>query len=235
MNAHIAPVCPSDTKEKPFICQCQAAFARRDLLTRHQRIALHEDADASGSPDGLLEPEQKLDSGEQQHGPIEADMAAAVSLSAMSVHPWPQQPPLSPAKSAVEPYPIAVPRNGILVNDDVEAPYQQSLLAEPFYEHGTQDAMGFDAHFREFANFLDGVGLPAEWSPYFDRLDRNNEAIDPAMRDSRGGTVTPGPGQPRTQPGTPFSSWLPSAPTSNRIAETFPHQSRPLPLTTRFS
>ncbi|KAL1854833.1 hypothetical protein Daus18300_011349 [Diaporthe australafricana] len=199
-----------NTKEKPFICACGAAFARRDLLTRHQRIALHEDA--SESPDGPSEP----DSGEHQHhGPVEADLAAAVSLSGMSVHHWSQQPPAPPA----ELYPMAVSRNGTLVD---EAPYQQSLLAESFYENGNQDAVGFDAHFREFASFLDGVGLPAEWSPYFHRPDRDTEVIDPAIRDSRGGSATPGARHSRTRPGTPFSSWLPSAPTGNRISETLP-------------
>ena len=113
-----------DTKEKPYVCcQCGAAFARRDLLTRHQRIALHEDA--SESPDGPTEP----DSGEQNHGPVEADLAAAVSLSGMSVHHWPQQQPAPPA----ELYPMAASRNGTLVDD---GPYQQGLLAEPFYESG---------------------------------------------------------------------------------------------------
>ncbi|KAI3395899.1 hypothetical protein diail_684 [Diaporthe ilicicola] len=199
------------TKEKPFICECGAAFARRDLLTRHQRIALHE----SQSPGGPSEP----DSGEQQqqhHGPVEADLAAAVSLSGMSVHHWSQQPPPAPP---AELYPMAVSRNGTLVD---EAPYQQSLLAESFYENGNQDTVGFDDHFREFANFLDGVGLPAEWSPYFHRPERDNEVIDPAIRDSQGGTATPGARQNRTRPGTPFSSWLPSAPTGNRIPETLP-------------
>ncbi|ETS76300.1 hypothetical protein PFICI_11687 [Pestalotiopsis fici W106-1] len=31
------------TKEKPFVCHCGHAFARRDLLTRHQRINTHHD------------------------------------------------------------------------------------------------------------------------------------------------------------------------------------------------
>jgi hypothetical protein len=32
-----------DTKEKPFSCHCGASFSRRDLLTRHQRVAQHEE------------------------------------------------------------------------------------------------------------------------------------------------------------------------------------------------
>ncbi|KAI3547493.1 hypothetical protein CABS01_11122 [Colletotrichum abscissum] len=197
------------TKEKPFICRCGAAFARRDLLTRHQRIAFHEDG--SESPGVPSEP----DSGET-HGPVEADVAAAVSLSGMSVDHWAQQqqPPAPPS----ELYPMAVPRNGALV----DASYQQALLGDQFYENGNQDAVGFDAHFREFANFLDGVGLPAEWSPYFHGPDRDHEVTDTTVKMSREGTTTPGARNSRTRPGTPFSSWLPSAPTGNRISETLP-------------
>ncbi|OBR14779.1 C2H2 type zinc finger domain protein [Colletotrichum higginsianum IMI 349063] len=199
------------TKEKPFICRCGAAFARRDLLTRHQRIASHEDG--SESPEGPSEP----DSGEI-HGPVEADLAAAASLSGMSVNHWAQPPP--PAAQA-DLYPMAVPRNGALVD---ASSYQQTLLADQFYENvsGNQDAVGFDAHFREFANFLDGVGLPAEWSPYFHGPDRDNEVADSVIKESREGTATPGARNSRTRPGTPFSSWLPSAPTGNRITEALP-------------
>ncbi|OHW99697.1 C2H2 type zinc finger domain-containing protein [Colletotrichum incanum] len=171
------------------------------------RIAFHEDG--SESPEGPTEP----DSGEN-HGPVEADLAAAVSLSGMSVDHWAQQPPAPPADL----YPMAVSRNNALV----DASYQQTLLADQFYENGNQDAVGFDAHFREFANFLDGVGLPAEWSPYFHGPDRDNEVADSTMRESREGTATPGARNSRTRPGTPFSSWLPSAPTGNRISEALP-------------
>ena len=79
-----------------------------------------------------------------------------------------------------------------------------------------QDSINFDPHFREFANFLDGVGLPAEWSPYFNGPDRDNVSIDEELRVSRDATASPGQ-RLRTRPGTPFSSWLPSAPTGNTI------------------
>lgn len=132
-------------------------------MTRHQRIALHEDA--SESPDEPPEPDSppEPDAGEQHHGPVEADLAAAVSLSGMSVWPHHQQP-AQPA----ELYAMAVSRNGTLVDD---GSYQQGLLAEPFYENGmslgcnlphdiineadqieqgNQDAVGFDAHFSKY-------------------------------------------------------------------------------------
>jgi hypothetical protein len=31
----------TDTREKPYLCRCGAAFTRRDLLTRHWRITQH--------------------------------------------------------------------------------------------------------------------------------------------------------------------------------------------------
>lgn len=46
------------------------------------------------------------------------------------------------------------------------------------------------------------------------------------MRESREGTATPGLRNSRTRPGTPFSSWLPSAPTGNRISENLPDASK---------
>ncbi len=32
----------SDTRDKPYKCSCGSAFTRRDLLTRHWRIAQHD-------------------------------------------------------------------------------------------------------------------------------------------------------------------------------------------------
>ena len=73
-----------------------------------------------------------------------------------------------------------------------------------------EDLTGFD-QFREFADFLDGIGLPAEWSPYFKAPE---EFVDPGLRN---GEPANGGSGPTTRPGTPFSSWLPSAPAGNRI------------------
>ncbi|OLN87457.1 Zinc finger protein klf1-like protein 4 [Colletotrichum chlorophyti] len=173
------------------------------------RIALHEDGSESPGHEGPSEPEAG-----DNHGPVEADLAAAASLSGMSVNHWAQQS----SGPSTQLYPMAVPRNGTLV----DASYQQTLTPDQFYESGGQDAVEFDAHFREFASFLDGVGLPAEWSPYFHGPDRDNDVAESTSRDSREGTATPALRNSRTRPGTPFSSWLPSAPTGNRISENLP-------------
>uniref|UniRef100_A0A0D2Y768 Xylanolytic transcriptional activator regulatory domain-containing protein n=1 Tax=Fusarium oxysporum (strain Fo5176) TaxID=660025 RepID=A0A0D2Y768_FUSOF len=75
----------------------------------------------------------------------------------------------------------------------------------------------FDTHFREFTSFLDGVGLSAEWSPFFGDPDRHEEPIDPGLTQDDNEETSPRQGAP-TRAGTPFSSWLPSAPTGNRIS-----------------
>ncbi|KAK6843756.1 C2H2 type zinc finger domain-containing protein [Apiospora arundinis] len=191
------------TKEKPFICHCGAAFTRRDLLTRHQRIALHEK-----TPDGP--PDNASDKGHQTSGVDDmAAAAAAASLSGMSMNPWAHQ---SQQPLGTNGYRTTDPRlddpQGI-----VGQPYQQPLLPQEYFENG-QDMAGFD-QFREFANFLDGVGLPAEWSPYF-QPDTENEMLDPELRDSRPESDL---SAPNGRAGTPFSYWLPSAPEKSKLSE----------------
>lgn len=100
-----------DTKEKPFICHCGAAFTRRDLLTRHHRITLHGDESKADTPQcaGILDqesetrisPRRTRDRGtanfeppvppalrSRSGGTGEADLDAAGSFSGLSVDPW---------------------------------------------------------------------------------------------------------------------------------------------------
>ncbi|KAI7241310.1 amidase signature enzyme [Hortaea werneckii] len=66
----------------------------------------------------------------------------------------------------------------------------------------------FDTCLRDFTGFLDGVGLPIEWSPF-------QEDLQPTLtepQESRQQSVS-------TRAGTPFGSWLPSAPTGNWLAD----------------
>lgn len=79
-------------------------------------------------------------------------------------------------------------------------------------------------HFREFADFLDGVGLPAEWSPYLHGPDRDPDIGD-SHREPEAPVVTSS-SRPGTRPSTPFSSWLPSAPAGNRITGTDPNEGK---------
>ncbi|ORY69941.1 uncharacterized protein BCR38DRAFT_502903 [Pseudomassariella vexata] len=195
------------TKEKPFICHCGAAFTRRDLLTRHQRIQLHQ-----YSSEGLAD----VSSEQSQQIGGEADMAAAAaaaSLSGMSMTPWDNQPRLPSNLYLHGQDPVEVEQH----REAAMQPFQQPLLSHDFFDP-SPGVIGVD-HFREFAAFLDGVGLPAEWSPYFQKPEPEpeNSLIDPELRESRATSVAAAGRSGRA--GTPFNYWLPSAPGEDRLAE----------------
>ncbi|KAF4420091.1 hypothetical protein F53441_14403 [Fusarium austroafricanum] len=197
------------TKEKPFLCRCGASFARRDLLTRHQRIAEHEGEVPSPEPGHATISEQRnsIVIGDQ------ADLAAAVSLSGLSVDPWfcartqqAMQLPAAVPPTVDEQVRVQHPTN----TDDQFVP---NFLSPQMLDSGVD----FDTHFREFTSFLDGVGLSAEWSPFFGDPDRHQDLVNHGLEHAENEDTSPRQGAP-TRAGTPFSSWLPSAPTGNRIS-----------------
>ncbi|KAK6087648.1 hypothetical protein SCUP234_01287 [Seiridium cupressi] len=183
------------TKEKPFVCQCSAAFARRDLLTRHQRITSHTSSDSPSHAPHDVESEQ------DNQPTVEADMATAVALSHMSMAPWNRG--------------VANGHSAIVPPQILDQPFQQSISPQEYF--GTGPGVGDYDQFRDFANFLDGVGLPVEWSPYFQAPDPAEDLVDPQLQEYRTSAATPVPRNGRT--GSPFSTWLPSAPHGSRIAE----------------
>jgi hypothetical protein len=90
------------------LCHCGASFARRDLLTRHQRLAEHE----SDAPSPEPVQDRRAIAPSTNHATVgdQADLAAAVSLSGLSVSvdPWfcartqqAMQLPVSPAAPSV--------------------------------------------------------------------------------------------------------------------------------------
>jgi hypothetical protein len=70
--------------------------------------------------------------------------------------------------------------------------------------------------FRDFVNFIDGVGLSAQWTPEYD-FDwmRFGEQHQESRRHSR----EPEERQSSAPEdiGTPFSTWLPSAPANDEV------------------
>jgi hypothetical protein len=88
---------------------------------------------------------------------------------------------------------------------------------QTYHDEGFQD-------FRDFVNFIDGVGLSAQWSPEFTfdwlpgeqqvQHQQQQQRYEPA-RQSREpeATHTPEP----EDIGTPFSTWLPSAPADDQV------------------
>lgn len=88
---------------------------------------------------------------------------------------------------------------------------------QTYHDEGFQD-------FRDFVNFIDGVGLSAQWSPEFgfDWLQGEQQSQhqqhhlhEESVRQSREPEAihTPEP----EDIGTPFSTWLPSAPADDQV------------------
>ncbi|CAG1983632.1 hypothetical protein SNK03_008898 [Fusarium graminearum] len=191
------------TKEKPFLCHCGASFARRDLLTRHQRIAEHQ-GDAP-SPGSVPVPGP---------GPGALTQSRQNSISSHNVDPCfcarPQQAMQVPV-AVPAPLPLAVQEQTQRPPNIDAGQFVPNFFSPQMLDGGVD----FDTHFREFTSFLDGVGLSAEWSPFFSDRDRYQDPVDPELRDEDNETTSPQQGAP-TRAGTPFSSWLPSV-TGNRI------------------
>ncbi|KAE8153872.1 hypothetical protein BDV25DRAFT_126920 [Aspergillus avenaceus] len=90
----------------------------------------------------------------------------------------------------------------------------------------------FDAHFREFTSFLDSVGLPTELSPLFD-CEGHSVEVEPGLQEADN-EITASPRQVTVaRPETPFSSWLPSAPSMTRIPNHYSSYHRTIDPETR--
>ncbi|KAJ4146101.1 hypothetical protein NW754_001564 [Fusarium falciforme] len=134
-SEHLGRHVRTHTKEKPFVCTCGAAFARRDLLTRHQRISLHTGEAQNPRPSPT------------------PDVVTATTDSSLE---------LDNASSWAEQQQLPADPQAYL---DPDAQQDLMVTQETFDQCQTLD-YNFD-QFWEFAGFLDGIGLPAEWSPYF--------------------------------------------------------------------
>lgn len=82
-------------------------------------------------------------------------------------------------------------------------------LHQELYDEGLED-------FRDFVNFIDGVGLSAQWTPEYD-VDwlRVGDAHHEARTESREPEEVHSPSPEDI--GTPFSTWLPSAPADDQV------------------
>ncbi|KAF4986481.1 hypothetical protein FDECE_15935, partial [Fusarium decemcellulare] len=184
-SEHLGRHVRTHTKEKPFVCTCGAAFTRRDLLTRHQRISLHTGEAENPRPS----PTTDL-----------VTTATDSTLELDNASSWAEQQPLPADPQAY-----------------LDADAQQDLMVTQQTFDQSID-YNFD-QFWEFADFLDGIGLPAEWSPYFHGPDAHEATASEA---SKGNPPAHG-----TRLGTPFNSWLPSAPAGDKAPDTHFDQDPP--------
>jgi hypothetical protein len=97
-----------------------------------------------------------------------------------------------------------------LLPDHFEADINADLHQQSLYQdEGFED-------FRDFVNFIDGVGLSAQWTPEYDfdwmRIGDHQQDL---QRHSQEPERTHSPAQEDI--GTPFSTWLPSAPADDQV------------------
>ena len=83
---------------------------------------------------------------------------------------------------------------------------------DPALQPATCQDEGFE-DFRDFVNFIDGVGLSAQWTPEYD-IDWTR--LDQEFRRPTREPEPPHSPLPEEDIGTPFSTWLPSAPAENQ-------------------
>ncbi|KAF2678458.1 C2H2 transcription factor-like protein [Lentithecium fluviatile CBS 122367] len=199
---HLTRHLRTHTREKPFVCHCGAAFTRRDLLTRHWRISNHNgdtgtvalpSSSDQNSTSDCREPDKTY---AHNFAPGESngvDGGAANGLLNFQNHHGPS-----------EHAPPAAPFHGLHAHIVPDNFHQ-----EPYNDEGFED-------FRDFVNFIDGVGLSAQWTPEYDidwmRLENYQQESQLSSREPDP------PHSPAVEDiGTPFSTWLPSAPADDQV------------------
>lgn len=219
---HRTDECP-DTREKPYLCRCGAAFTRRDLLTRHWRITQHAgDAnitEARPSPDIVTIDSPQIPN--SLHVPNIASNELHVNgtgeanghlLVQLTQDDGDNQAPVAPFQDAH----TQVIDPGKRLSISIILREESGVIdMTPGLHEITYHDDGFD-EFRDFVNFIDGVGSSAQWTPEYD-FDWMRFGLH--HQESRRHSQEP-EDRHLSAPediGTPFSTWLPSAPADDQV------------------
>ncbi|KAI4856339.1 amidase signature enzyme [Aureobasidium sp. EXF-8846] len=208
----------TDTKEKPFSCNCGASFGRRDLLTRHQRVSGHDPTDVPHDTPAAINTVQSVQSeGSLSNEPTSVVVETLNIGDATRKNSQPQaQTPVRQAALVTndeQPQNLSEPRYYSAATIPTPLPGINDIM-DPCDAVSSMDLSSIDpdTHFRDFASFLDGVGLCVDWSPILERLEEPAAIKDTPRPTSSNIDV-------RTRAGSPFSSWLPSAPSKDRATD----------------
>ncbi|KAI6790974.1 amidase signature enzyme [Hortaea werneckii] len=167
-----------------------------DALTLRYALAGHEDLSAAQRES--LDSDPRPSSEQVSIRNVVADTGTVQDPSFLARVP-------DPHHRAQPPVQHATPETSNLDSHDGVLPHEHDHL-----DLSTQlldDSFDFDTCLRDFTGFLDGVGLPIEWSPF--QEDLHTALTGPEENLQQGVS---------TRAGTPFGSWLPSAPTGNGLA-----------------
>ncbi|GAB1731558.1 hypothetical protein NU195Hw_g7019t2 [Hortaea werneckii] len=184
------------TKERPFACACGVTFTRRDLLRRHRRLVGHDQASAANRASLASEPGSLSEQISIRDAAADTGTVHDPSFFAQVSDPHPRAQPLVQH---------ATPETSNRNSHDGGFSHEHGHLDLP--TQLLDDNFDFDTCLRDFTGFLDGVGLPIEWSPF--QGDLHTAPAEPEENLQQGVS---------TRAGTPFGSWLPSAPTGNGLA-----------------
>ncbi|KAL6692408.1 fungal-specific transcription factor domain-containing protein [Trichoderma pleuroticola] len=233
------------TKDKPYICQCGTAFARRDLLTRHERLSHGHNSSHQGV-------QNSADNQGSTGDTVAQSLREARSVVGVSVSDWtapdsnegigPQWPQREQSETIYQNFsddalgtlsrttrPVHSVSDGAVADQQYGQSMPRndgntSLSPEATFAFFNDDG----DHFQEFASFLDSIGLPAEWTPPNFNHELNTSGVDAEGNDKRESNHLRSTND-ESCPGSPFGSWPPSVPQGDHpltsISDTDPHDS----------
>ncbi|KAL2837696.1 hypothetical protein BJY01DRAFT_251321 [Aspergillus pseudoustus] len=203
------------TNEKPFKCICGASFSRRDLLTRHARLAHSESGVAAAGPRAEGDGQSSL--ADHNNVPAKPDpfIFYVPTAAAGQVQ---RAASLPPTRETALPSPAGQPSTQDLsgVLGEPEHATLPPDISDAFLQMSPDELYPFD----EFTNFLDSIGLPAEWAPAGIEI-ASNPSVDTGVAQIVDQSSLDRDLEDAAQDDSPFHAWLPSVPPNAETIHSF--------------